>query len=113
MLAKGKSLPERTLFWRFWGQTAARRGDWKFLKMGNQQSFLFNVKEDREEKINLLKTNPEVAEDLQKRSEKWADELQPPGVPNGVGNIQEVFFYHHFFDVPLPENYKPEQTPFK
>ncbi|MEK6195214.1 MAG: hypothetical protein N2F24_13425, partial [Deltaproteobacteria bacterium] len=70
-------------------------GDWKFLKMGNQQSFLFNLADDQEEKHDLLKTNPELAADLEQRSKKWAADLQPPGVPNETGNIQEVFFYNH------------------
>jgi len=102
LLKDGKPLPDRTLYWRFWGQTAARRGDWKFLKMGNQQSFLFNMAEDKEEKNNLLKANPEIAADLERQLEKWAAELQPPGVPNRPGNPQEVLFYKHWFDVPLP-----------
>ncbi|WP_206018739.1 sulfatase family protein, partial [Rubritalea profundi] len=113
MLKDRKPLSERTLYWRFWGQTAARRGDWKFLKMGNQQSFLFNLADDQEEKHDLLKTNPELAADLEQRSKKWAADLQPPGVPNETGNIQEVFFYNHYLDVPLPAEYKPSQNPFK
>ena len=69
--------------------------------------------DDREEQHDQLKTNPELAADLEQRSKKWAAELQPAGVPNEIGNIQEVFFYNHYFDVPLPVNYKPTQTPFK
>lgn len=113
LLKDGQSLPDRTLYWRFWGQTAIRRGDWKFLKMGNQQSFLFNVAEDKAEQNNLLQSNPDVAADLQKQLKTWASELQPPGIPDEVGNTEEVFFYEHFFDVPLPEKYQPQQNPFK
>ncbi|MGE4487998.1 MAG: sulfatase-like hydrolase/transferase [Kiritimatiellales bacterium] len=113
LLTEGRPLPERPLFWRFWNQTAVRRGDWKFLKMGNQQSFLFNLANDREEKKNLLSSNPEIAAELERLADKWAADLKPAGVPNVVGNIQEVFFYQHWFEVPLPPKYKPAQNPFK
>ena len=113
MLAKGKPLPERTRYWRFWGQSAARKGDWKFLKMGNQQSFLFNLANDPGETKNLLKKNPEIATRLEKSATTWARDLKPAGLPNTQGNIQESFFYHHFFKTPLPKGINPKQNPFR
>jgi arylsulfatase A-like enzyme len=112
MLTGKKPLAERTLNWRFWGQTAVREGDWKFLKMGSQQSFLFNVANDPGESKNLIKKHPELAAQLEKRAVTWAADLKPAGVPNTRGNPQEIFFYNHFFKTPLPEGVTPKQNPF-
>ena len=112
MLTEKTPLPVRTLTWRFWGQTAVREGDWKFLKIGNQQSFLFNMAKDPGESKNLIKQHPELAARLEKRAVTWAADLKPAGVPNGRGNAQEIFFYNHFFKVPLPEGIDPKQNPF-
>ncbi len=112
MLAKGKPLPERTLYWRFWEQSAARKGDWKFLKMGNQQSFLFNLANDPSETKNLIQQHPELAAQLEKSATTWAHDLKPAGLPNTQGGIQESFFYHHFFKTPLPQGVSPKQSPF-
>jgi arylsulfatase A-like enzyme len=112
MLTQKKLLAERTLTWRFWGQTAVREGDWKFLKMGSQQSFLFNLANDPGESKNLIKEHPELAARLEKRAVTWAKDLKPAGVPNKRGNSQEIFFYNHFFKTPLPEEVDPKQNPF-
>lgn len=112
LLTEKKPLPDRALYWRFWEQTAIRKGKWKFLKLGNQQSFLFNLADDPEETANLLKQHPEVATELEQSLRKWADELNPPGVPNSTGQLQEVFWYNHFFHVPLPEGIDPTMNPF-
>ncbi len=42
----------------------------------------------------------------------WAAELTPAGVPAGQGNIQEVFFYRHFFGLDLPQGVDGRQNPF-
>ncbi|MDG2255247.1 MAG: sulfatase-like hydrolase/transferase [Opitutaceae bacterium] len=112
MLTGEKPLAARTLTWRFWGQTAVRQGDWKFLKMGNQQSFLFNLENDPGESKNLIKQHPELAARLEQRAVAWAADLIPSGVPNELRHTQEVFFYNHFFNTPFPEGINPEQNPF-
>lgn len=112
MLTSKNPLAARTLNWRFWGQTAVRQGDWKFLKMGNQQSFLFNLAKDPSESKNLIKQHPEIAARLEKCAVTWAADLQPAGVPNSQGNPQEIFFYNHFFKTPLPEGIQMKQNPF-
>jgi arylsulfatase A-like enzyme len=113
MLAEGKEMPERTLYWRFWNQTAVRRGDWKFLKLGSSKSFLFNVAKDPAESKNLITDQVKLASGFEKKASKWALQLKPAGVPNGPGNIQETFFYNHFFKLPLPKGIGPEKNPFE
>jgi arylsulfatase A-like enzyme len=112
MLAEEKPLPKRTLYWRFWEQSAVREGDWKLLKLGNRGMFLFNLAEDPGEKNNLIKEHPEVAERLLDGATTWAAKLDPPGLPDGTGNIQEHFFYHHFFKLPLPDGVSADRSPF-
>lgn len=104
MLIEKKPLAERTLHWRFWNQSAARKGDWKLLNYGTRQSFLFNLADDKEEKNNLINKHPEIAKSLQQSLDTWGNELSPKGFPEGIGNpAQEINFYHHFFQVPKPE----------
>lgn len=96
-------LPERTMHWRFWNQSAARKGDWKLLNYGTRKSFLFNLANDKEEKTNLIDQHPEIAKSLQQSLDTWGTELTPAGFPEGIGSpAQEINFYHHFFQVPKP-----------
>ncbi len=112
MLAHGKPLAERTLFWRFWEQTAVREGDWKLLTLGSRKSFLFNLAEDPGEKRDQSDQHPEIVARLARKTAAWAAELTPAGVPAGQGNIQEVFFYRHFFGLDLPQGVDSQQNPF-
>lgn len=68
------STPEktRTLFWRYKGnsQRAIRSGDWKYLKIANNE-FLFNLKEDVRERANYAETNPDVFNQLKSRWDEW------------------------------------------
>jgi arylsulfatase A-like enzyme len=102
LVARGKGLPERTLTWRFWNQAAARKGDWKLLKLGNQKTYLFNVAKDKEEKNDQFAANPATAAALEKTLETWAANLTPPGLPKGGGNGQERKFYERYFQLPKP-----------
>jgi len=43
---------------------------------------------------------------------EWTAELEPTGPPEGDGNLQETFFYHHFFRLPLPAGVKAGANPF-
>ena len=48
-------MPRRDLFWRFWNQSAIRRGDWKYILIGDGREMLFNLRQDRGERQNLVK----------------------------------------------------------
>lgn len=97
LLTNGTVLPARSLYWRFWTQTATRQGDWKLLKVGDRKPFLFNIAEDPEEKRNLLDQHPDIAARLEKNLADWATGLKPPGIPHGKENNQETQFYGHHF----------------
>jgi arylsulfatase A-like enzyme len=112
LLSQNQPLPKRALTWRFWSQAAVREGDWKLLKMGDRKSYLFNLANDPGESRNLFKENPETAKRLESKLASWAIELDPAGLPTGNGNVQEQFFYRHFFKLPLPEGVSPNRNPF-
>ena len=74
----GGSLPERTLYWRYrnLAQRASRRGDWKYLKIGDQE-FLFNVVADPLERANYKVRDPQRFAALKQAWEKWNATMLP------------------------------------
>jgi arylsulfatase A-like enzyme len=62
----------RTLYWRYKAQSqrAARDGDWKYLKI-NDNEFLFDVTVDARERANLRHKEPAVFERLKQQWEAW------------------------------------------
>lgn len=77
----------RTLFWRHKGnnrpglpprvpQGAVRSGDWKFLKVGNDE-YLFNLANDEKEEIDIQVEHGETFEDLRSKYQIWESELEP------------------------------------
>lgn len=85
----GASLPERTLFWRYknHAQRAARRGNLKYLKIGENE-FLFDVAADPLERANLKDRQPEAFESLKVAWEDWNKgmlPLDPKSYTHGFG----------------------------
>ncbi|MFT4266322.1 MAG: sulfatase-like hydrolase/transferase [Xenophilus sp.] len=62
----------RTLYWRYKAQAqrAVRDGDWKYLKI-NDNEFLFDVAVDARERANLRDRHPEVFVRLKQQWEAW------------------------------------------
>jgi arylsulfatase A-like enzyme len=74
----GQALPERTLYWRYGNmeQAAARRGNWKYLKIkGN--TYLFDVVADPMERANQKLRNPSTFEQLQAAWSAWNATMLP------------------------------------
>jgi arylsulfatase A-like enzyme len=69
---------ERTLFWRYKAnaQRAVRSGEWKYLKI-REQEFLFNVADDQRERANLALRHPDRLADLRRQWESWNDGMLP------------------------------------
>lgn len=67
--------PERTVFWEFtvegWYMHAAMRGDWKLLRIGETNRWLYNVKEDPQERRTRAQEYPEVFQRLQAELDAW------------------------------------------
>ena len=79
-------LLQRALFWRMGRQAAARDGDWKLLRTGDQPWQLFNLATDPAEQTNLAATHPAEVERLAAAWAKWNQQNIPPlwGLPPGV-----------------------------
>jgi len=80
LTGKNKSVPHERLYWRWSGQAAIRKGNWKYL-IGGKREYLFDLASDKEEKNNLLQENQELARQLRSDLETWSQSLQPPGLP--------------------------------
>ncbi|MEM1028075.1 MAG: sulfatase-like hydrolase/transferase [Planctomycetota bacterium] len=100
-LADGEPMAERDLFWRFWAQSAVRRGDWKLLVLSSGERYLFNLAEDPGEKHNLASDHPDRVEELHRSLESWADDLIPAGLPSVDLNGQEDKFFEAFLGRPI------------
>jgi arylsulfatase A-like enzyme len=69
---------ERTLFWRYKAnaQKAVRAGDWKYLKL-NDNEFLFNLAQDQRERANLAAKHPDKLAELKGQWEAWNAGMLP------------------------------------
>lgn len=75
----GQSDPfERTLFWRFDAnqQAAVCQGEWKYLKMADQEH-LFNLAVDARERAELKEKYPEKFEELRQLFADWHGKMLP------------------------------------
>lgn len=69
--------PERSLYWRFWEQSAIRKGKWKYLLNGNEGEYLFDMSlGSNHEKTNLINNNSELVKELRDELESWVSTLQ-------------------------------------
>ncbi len=68
--------PERTVFWEFRTEgidtTAAMRGDFKLLDIGGNQ-YLYNVREDPQERRTIYAEHPEIFQRLKKELKDWLE----------------------------------------
>jgi arylsulfatase A-like enzyme len=68
----------RTLYWRYKAnaQRAVRDGQWKYLKI-NENEFLFDVVDDVRERANLKDKFPEIFQRLRQQWEAWSQTQLP------------------------------------
>ena len=74
-----KRAPHQVLYWRWLGQSAIRRGKWKYLR-SDEREYLFDMEKDPGETNNLLSQQPELAASLHTELQAWADTQSPPGI---------------------------------
>ncbi len=70
LLLEGKTLPERTSFWRYRGQKAARKGQWKLLGRADELQ-LYNLAEDPAETRNVAASEHQRVKRLLKELQHW------------------------------------------
>ncbi len=66
----------RTVFWRTQDMSAARSGDWKYVRWGAHE-YLFNLAEDETENANSILTNPAEFGGLKQAYSAWDAQMLP------------------------------------
>jgi arylsulfatase A-like enzyme len=92
-------LMERSLFWRFQGQQAIRKGKWKYLEAGDRK-YLFDMLTDDPEGQNLINMFPDIADALNVEYKMWSSGLLRPDDPARVSRGMKERYDFHL----LPDN---------
>ena len=79
LTGQNDSPPHEVLYWRWLGQSAIRKGKWKYLRSDDRE-FLFDMENDFEETSNILESSPDVADVMRADLHAWADTQSPPGI---------------------------------
>lgn len=88
---------ERTLCWRYKNldQHACRSGDWKYLKILNNE-FLFNVLEDPMERANLKERMPDIFTRLKSAYAQWNASMLPLDPQSATHGFSGADLADHF-----------------
>lgn len=95
---KANTLPNRDLFWRFWGQGAMRRDNWKYVHLSDGRNALYDLSTDAHEAKNLIDKYPEKAAQLQIALKEWSNELTPRGL-NATPLIEKEQTWYNFYQL--------------
>jgi arylsulfatase A-like enzyme len=79
LTGKNADAPHEALYWRWLGQSAVRKGKWKYVRCDDRE-YLFDMENDFEETNDQLGTHPEIAAALHADLKAWADTQSPPGI---------------------------------
>ncbi len=74
VLFNNEKIPERPLFWRYRNQWAVKKGDWKYLKIKNEE-YLFNLKDDISESTDVKDEFPKILNSLKMQLNDWETEM--------------------------------------
>lgn len=91
LTGEATGIPHETLYWRWNGQAAIRKGKWKYLRAGQRQ-YLFDLESDPEEQHDLIGKQPQLAASLRSQWDAWAQSLVPPGLPPQVSAAADSYF---------------------
>ena len=93
---------DRTLFWRYKAnhQRAMRSGDWKYLKI-NDNEFLFNVVVDTRERANLATREPAVFARMKAQWDTWNKGMLP---------IRSDSYSHKVTSTHQADHYRPDNS---
>ena len=96
LIEQSTELEQRPLYWRFWSQSAIRKGTWKYLKAGSDHEFLFDMTTTGET-LNVLAEHPDIADELRAELTQWSADLYRPGIPDESLTGPELEWYQHYF----------------
>lgn len=91
LTGKNQAAPHEALYWRWSGQIAIRKGQWKYVALEDRE-YLFNLDQDISESKNLLPKNKKLAAALRADWDKWSQTLNPPGVTDGSRGAGQKYF---------------------
>jgi arylsulfatase A-like enzyme len=97
VLRGGKEIGPRALYWRmlYRQQAAIRSGDWKYLRIGENE-FLFDLAADARERANRRRYEPQRFADLKARFEQWNASMLPlPQSQRPYFNERDLAGYHN------------------
>ncbi|MCA1818178.1 MAG: sulfatase-like hydrolase/transferase [Acidobacteria bacterium] len=71
---------ERTIFWGYAAQGAARAGRWKYLRLDEKTERLFDLATDETENADFSRSQPEVFDRLRAAHQRWESQMlkRPP-----------------------------------
>ncbi|WP_437221987.1 sulfatase family protein [Planctomicrobium sp. SH661] len=72
------SPPHDVLYWRWMGQLAIRKDQWKFVKLPEKAGELYDLSSDPGEKSNLAAAHPDIATALLQSLKEWNEQLPEP-----------------------------------
>lgn len=94
------------LYWRWRSQATILTPEWKFIRLGNERSYLFRVDEIGKQTAehNVVEQYPEVAAELERRLRAKADTWARTGLPDHVVAPDREFYDQHVEQTlpPLP-----------
>jgi uncharacterized sulfatase len=98
LTGENSGVPHEALYWRWLGQSAIRKGKWKYIRC-NEREFLFDIENDFQEKQNLISKYPEKAAELLTDLGKWTIQLMPPGIhalkSEGMSKQGNIYFDYY------------------
>jgi arylsulfatase A-like enzyme len=80
VLFEGRPLAERPLYWRIRTHRAARRGEWKLVRIGDAAPQLFNLRRDIGESRDLASNEPALTRELSAGLAAWEAEVDGSSV---------------------------------
>lgn len=97
MLGEKSGQVHDALYWRWRSQAAVLSDNWKFIRLGNKQRYLFDMTEIGKETAadNKIEQYPEIAEELERKLKARADTWHNKGLPEKVVAPDQLFFDMH------------------
>ena len=95
MLGEKTGNPHDALFWRWRSQAAVRADHWKYILLGKDERYLFDLDSPEGETKNRITDFPEIAADLEKKLLGWNARLPPPGLPRDIVDQDQMFYDAH------------------
>ena len=97
LTGKRKDTINDALYWRWRSQAGILSGDWKFIRLGKDRRYLFDMREVGKQTAadNKIDEHPEIAERLEKQLAAKADTWHKKGLPKRATRADENFYDLH------------------